>query len=143
VWLGQNAPVFATAADRGVEDSAPATRSEAIGLTYATIPATVREAAMSHRLFVVDGTFTVFGRGIGLLPGVPKDELGPRVTPGMTIELHRPDGTVLATTIRAVEWFQTPPAPSAPLHMPPEIRKEDVPVGTEVWLDDDPPSPEQ
>jgi hypothetical protein len=89
---------------------------------------------MSHRLFVVDGTFTVFRWGIALLPGVPKYEPGPRVAPGMPIELRRPDGTVLATAIRAVEWFQTPLAPAAPLHMPPEIKKEDVPVGTEVWL---------
>jgi hypothetical protein len=94
---------------------------------------------MSHRLFVVDGTFTVFGRGIALLPGVPKYEPGPRVGPGMPIELRRPDGTVLATTIRAAEWFQTPPAPAAPLHMPPEIKKEDVPVGTEVWLNNERP----
>lgn len=91
---------------------------------------------MFHRLFVVDDTFTVFGRGIALLPGVPKYETGPRVIPGMPIELRRPDGSRLETTIRAVEWFQTPPAPTAPLHLPPEIRKEDVPVGTEVWLHD-------
>jgi hypothetical protein len=98
---------------------------------------------MSRRLFVVNGTFTVFGRGIALLPGVPKYEPGPRVAPGMGIELRRPDGTVLATTIRAVEWFQTPTAPTAPLHMPPEIMKEDVPVGTEVWLDEESPHLEQ
>jgi len=88
------------------------------------------------RLFVVERTFTVFGRGIALLPGVPKFEPGPRVAPGMSIELRRPDGTILATTIRAIEWFQTPPQPAAPLLMPAEIAKEEVPEGTEVWLAD-------
>ena len=46
------------------------------------------------------------------------------------------DGTILATTIRAIEWFQTPPQPTAPLLMAPEITKEEVPEGTEVWLAD-------
>jgi len=92
------------------------------------------EGSGGPRLFVVEGTFTIFGRGIALLPGVPKHEPGPRVAPGMSIELRRPDGTILATTIRAIEWFQTPPQPAAPLLMPPEIAKEEVPEGTEVWL---------
>lgn len=89
-----------------------------------------------QRLFVVEGTFTIFGRGIALLPGVSKCEPVPRVAPGMSIELRRPDGTLLATTIRAIEWFQTPPQPAAPLLLPPEIAKEDVPEGTEVWSAD-------
>ena len=89
---------------------------------------------MSDRLFVVEGLFTVGGRGVALLPGVPKYEPGPRVAAGMPVELRRPDGTVLATMIRGIEWFQTPPTAAAPLHMPPEIKKEDVPIGTEVWL---------
>jgi len=88
------------------------------------------------RLFVVEGTFTLFGRGIALLPGLPKNEPRPRVAPGMSIELRRPDGTILATTIRAIEWFQTPPQPAAPLQLPPAITKEEVPDGTEVWLAD-------
>ena len=96
---------------------------------------------MSFRLFIVDGRFTVFGRGIALLPGVPKDAAGPCVAPGMSIELHRPDGTILATTIRTVEWWQTPPSSCAPLHLSPEIEKDDVPVGTEVWLVDSRPRP--
>jgi hypothetical protein len=91
---------------------------------------------MAQPLFVVEETFTIFGQGIGLLPGVPKYEGGPRVAPGMSIELRRPDGTILATTIRAIEWIQTPPGPAAPLLMPPEISKEEVPAGTEVWLSD-------
>jgi hypothetical protein len=94
------------------------------------------EGSGGARLFVVQGTFTVFGRGIALLPGVPKYEPGPRVAPGMSIELRRPDGTILATTIRAIEWFQTAPQRAAPLQLPPEIAKEEVPDGTEVWLTD-------
>jgi hypothetical protein len=91
---------------------------------------------MAQRLFVVDGTFTIFGRGIALLPGLPKYEPGLRVLPGMSIELRRPDGTVLETSIGAVEWFQTPSSRAAPLHLPPDIKKEDVPVDTEVWLNE-------
>jgi hypothetical protein len=94
------------------------------------------EGSGGRRLFVVGGTFTIFGRGIALLPGVPKHEPPPHVAPGMSIELRRPDGTILATTIRAIEWLQTPPQPAAPLLMPPEVAKEDVPEGTEVWLAD-------
>jgi len=94
----------------------------------------LRVEVMAQRLFVVEGTFSIFGLGISLLPGVSRYEPGPRVTPGMSIELRRPDGTTLATTIRAIEWFQTPPQPTAPLLMPPEITEEEIPNGTEVWL---------
>jgi hypothetical protein len=99
------------------------------------------EKSLAQRLFVVSGTFTVFGRGIALLPGVSKYEPGPRVGQGMSIELRRPDGTILWTKIRGIEWFQTPPQPTAPLLMPPEIAKEEVPVGTEVWLAHGYPAP--
>jgi hypothetical protein len=52
--------------------------------------------------------------------------------------LHRPTQPCRADSHEPyiLEWFQTPPAPAAPLLMPPEITKEDVPVGTEVWLTD-------
>ena len=89
---------------------------------------------MAQRLFVVEGTFTIFGQGIVLVPGVLKYEPGPRVAPGSVVELRRPNGTTVATTIRAIEWFQSPTQPSAPLLMPPELTNADVPVGTEVWL---------
>jgi hypothetical protein len=92
---------------------------------------------MARRLFIIEGTFTIFGLAVGLLPGVPNDEPGTHVLPGMTIELHRPDGTTLATRIQAVEWFQTPTAPAAPLILPPEVTMEQAPVRTEVWLMDD------
>jgi hypothetical protein len=83
-------------------------------------------------LFVVEETFTVRGRGIALLPGVPKNDASIRVTNGMPIELRRPDGSILTTTIRAIEWFQTPPMTTAPLHLRPEVDRGDVPAGTEV-----------
>ena len=70
------------------------------------------ERSSAQRLFVVSGTFTIFGRGIVLLPGVPKYEPGPRIAAGVSIELRRPNGTILLTTIRGIEWFQTPPQPS-------------------------------
>jgi len=69
-----------------------------------------------------------------LLPGVPKDDPDLHVTVGMPIELHRPDGSVMTTTISAIEWFQTPPLPTAPLHLPVDVSKVDVPAGTRVWL---------
>ena len=78
---------------------------------------------MARRLFIIEETFAIFGRGIGLLPGVLKDEPGTHVVPGMTIELRRHDGTRLATRINGIEWFQTPTTPAAPLILPPKITK--------------------
>ncbi len=89
---------------------------------------------MCRRLFIVEETFTVKSRGIALLPGVTKDDRDLHRKVGLLIELRRPDGSVLTTTIQAIEWFQTPSMPTAPLHLPTDVSKDDVPVGTEVWL---------
>jgi hypothetical protein len=93
----------------------------------------------SHRsrcLFVVEGTFTVCGRGIALLAGAPRYQDSIQIFNGMPIELRRPDGSTRATVIQAIEWFQTPPMPTSPIHLPPEVSKGDVPPGTEVWTGD-------
>ena len=56
---------------------------------------------MATRLFVVEETFSFTGReGTILVPGFP-DHL--EVTVGAIIELRRPDGSCLATTIKGIE----------------------------------------
>ena len=52
------------------------------------------------------------------------------------IQLRRPDGSVVRTHIHAVEiadrldrtWC-------APVSLPPEFTKADIPIGTEIWLE--------
>src|SRR5258706_13213259 len=79
-------------------------------------------------LFTVEDTFWITGRGLVLTPGFGNKPI--RV--GTGIRLIRPDQSVLLTTIRGVT-FQG----EHPILIAEELKKEDVPIGTEVWLAED------
>jgi hypothetical protein len=83
-------------------------------------------------LFVVSDTFIIRGRGIVLCPGIiPKGE--ERFRWGDSVELRRPDGTVLRVKIAIELLSPTPKDGSFPILLAEPSRKEDVPIGTEVW----------
>jgi hypothetical protein len=74
-------------------------------------------------LFIVEQVFLITGRGVTLLPGLGKNF----VPVGTQIKLVRPDKSVLHTKIAGIT-FET-----RDILVGPEIRKEDIPIGTEVW----------
>lgn len=78
----------------------------------------------------------IAGRGLVVVPGplVP-DFPGPAIR---KVELRRPDGSRAVAMLRIDHQFQTPPPKEhrwACLFT--ELSKQDVPVGTEVWLTGD------
>lgn len=76
-------------------------------------------------LFVVEQVFFVTGCGVVLLPGLGKNV----VRVGTPIRLVRPDGSTLDTKICRIGFNEF-----HDIQLGKEVRKEDVPVGTEVWL---------
>lgn len=78
-------------------------------------------------LFVVEQIFLVTGRGVVLLPGLGKHF----VRVGTPIRLIRPDGSTLHTHIRGIGFNEF-----NDIAIGADLTKADVPVGTEVWVDE-------
>jgi hypothetical protein len=87
---------------------------------------------MARRLFTIEDTFLIKGRGLVLFPGiVPEGD--ERFHVGDPILLKRRDGSSLAWHIGALELiFGGPPRDDVVILLR-ELGKNDVPVGTEVW----------
>ena len=88
-------------------------------------------------LCTVEDVVEITGRGCVLTPGVsettPSDI---RIRARDPIQLRRPDGSVVRTHIQAVEFLDGPGRRSCvPVLLPPEFAKSDVPIGTEIWLE--------
>ncbi len=76
-------------------------------------------------LFTVEQIFLITGRGVVLLPGLGKKF----VRVGTPIRLVRPDKSTLDTKICGIGFNEF-----HDILLGQEVRKEDVPVRTEVWL---------
>ncbi|MDH4415941.1 MAG: hypothetical protein QE485_01805 [Acidovorax sp.] len=86
-------------------------------------------------LFVVEDAFQITDRGCILVPGPVVEPGGPTLHVGDPIRLVKPDGQVVDTTVRAFEMIGRRPPPkiiSAPILLPREITKDQVPIGTQV-----------
>lgn len=84
-------------------------------------------------LFVIAATFAVKGRGIALAPGI-SPEGDERFRVGDTVELRKPDATVVRTKIKGIEILSPiPPSRAFVILLAETFKKEDVPIGTEVW----------
>lgn len=89
---------------------------------------------MEQKLFTVEDSFLVSGRGLIVVPGPLEAEFpGPAEIP---VRLKRPDGSTVFAVLSVQHFFQTPP--------PKEYRwgclfknlpKAEVPIGTEVWYE--------
>jgi hypothetical protein len=90
---------------------------------------------MPTLLLTVEDNFKVAGRLI-LSPDIRK-EWADRVA-GRSVRLVRPDGSVLVSRVDCVGHL-TPRRSGQgwPIALPGDVSKEDVPVGTEVWLLDE------
>lgn len=93
---------------------------------------------MKH-LTTVRERFEIEGLGCVVVPGI--SETWPKNTPiqrGDSIELRKPDGTSLRTRIQSVEIcdYKIGERSEVAILLPPEIKKVDVPVGSEIWRED-------
>ena len=93
-------------------------------------------------LFSVEDRFSIEGRGVILVPGIPRDPGLPVVRDGARIQLRKPDLTVVDTFIRSLEMIRyrpelPPDKRTIPILLPKDFHKFDVPIGTEVFLHDE------
>lgn len=90
-------------------------------------------------LFVVEDVFQITGRGCVLAPGLSAAAGGPAVKVGSLLRLELPDGTVRETYAAGLEMLNyggrpRPTVTTVPVLLPKDVRKEDVPPGTRVFL---------
>ena len=89
-------------------------------------------------LCTVQDAFEIAGRGCVLTPGISKTTPSDiKIKTHDQILLRRPDGSVLRTHIEGVAMLDRRDRSwCAPILLPSEFGKADVPIGTEIWLDD-------
>jgi hypothetical protein len=83
----------------------------------------------------VTDSFHVRDRGLLLTPGI--GDLGVILRVGQPIELRRPDGSTVRTLIHSLEMLHAPNPIPNPFVLLRGMRAEDVPAGTEVWIEVD------
>ena len=84
----------------------------------------------------IEDIFRITGRGFVILPGAIKPDI--RFRAKDLIQLRTPDGRVLDTHIAAVEFLcgAKVKSPIAFL-LPSDVKEQDTPLGTEIWLTQD------
>lgn len=86
-------------------------------------------------ILTVEDVFEITGRGLILAPKIP-DNLSFAVRPKDQIQLRTPNGQRLDTHIASFALGK--PMGGGPtivdIELPSDIRRDDVPTGTEVWL---------
>ncbi len=86
-------------------------------------------------LFSVDLVFEIERRGCVLFPGPSIERDATPVRIGSTIQLQLPNGKLIDTRVAGLEMFRrNPPVYTAPLLLPREFSKDQVPPGTQVYL---------
>jgi hypothetical protein len=85
------------------------------------------------RLIVVNDIFELQDGTLHFSPAVPSAVIDrEHLKAGDSLELRRPDGTTVKTTLHGLDW----PVPfngRMGLSVKKPLRKTDVPVGTEIW----------
>ncbi len=80
----------------------------------------------------IESTFTVWGRGLVVVPEDQKGDFKIRV--GTQVQLRTPDGRSLATRITGVEFLKPLTGNCCmAILLTRDLATEDVPVGTEIW----------
>ena len=94
---------------------------------------------MAHHAFNVAELFTLQGRGVVVVTDKTFEQLGPSIAVkiGDSIEFRKGNEVVLRSSVQGIEHCD-PWSPQRPFVflLPPEVRQDDVPVGSEIWLDD-------
>jgi len=88
-------------------------------------------------LFTVEDRFSIEGRGVVIVPGIPWKG-GPVVKKGDPLILRTPLGEIIETFVRDLEMISPRPGGvifhSSPVLLPSDLHKFDIPIGTEVFL---------
>jgi hypothetical protein len=83
----------------------------------------------------VEHTFSITGRGVVVVPALPRPDLDFRLRVKSLIQLRSPDGRIQDTYIAGVELLCGPKVKGRlAFLLPQEIEKQSVPKGTEIWL---------
>jgi hypothetical protein len=88
---------------------------------------------MGTFVFRIDDVFQISGRGCVVTPGIPKTG-GFQLRVGDPLLLKLPDGSEIRTTLRGIEMGGAPEFPGRPILLGAELTKDQVPIGTEVWV---------
>src|SRR5689334_20273350 len=86
---------------------------------------------MARLLFTVTDRFYIAGRGLIPVPGIVP-AANERFRVGDPLLLKRPDGSEISSRIGGIEMPNPNPGPVIVFNLP-ELKKDDVPVGTQVW----------
>jgi translation elongation factor EF-Tu-like GTPase len=91
---------------------------------------------MQQLLSIVEDLFQISGRGLIVVPGIPSSGNW-KIKIGDPLVLKRPDGIELTTIVSGIEMLaHTRPGPHPmPILLGAEVTKEDVPIGTELWVE--------
>jgi len=81
----------------------------------------------------VEDTFAITGRGVVVIPGIPQDGKKYFVRIGDALEVRKPDGQRLLTSVAGIEMVNSPRKIGIPVLLPRDVQKEDVPIGSELW----------
>jgi hypothetical protein len=88
---------------------------------------------MSKLFMTVEDTFLISGRGLVVVPGPLTNEYSG--TGSVQVELRKPNGTITLANLTVQFFHQTPPPKEYRWGCVfPSLQKDDVPLGTEIWL---------
>ena len=87
-------------------------------------------------LSTVEESFNVTGRGVVILPGLPRNDANmPTVRTKDKIQLRVPNGKITETYIEDIPHVSGAPEKRGfAIRLPLNITKEEVSAGTEVWV---------
>ena len=90
-------------------------------------------------LFTITDRFSIEGRGIVVVPGIPWTEGTRVVRKGDPLILRTPLGEIIRTKLQNIEMISYRPGAkrleATPFSLPKDLYKFDIPIGTEVHLD--------
>lgn len=90
-------------------------------------------------LFTITDRFSIEGRGVVVVPGIPWAKGTPVVRKGDALILRTPLGEIIRTRLQDIEMINYRPGAkrleATPFSLPKDVHKFDIPIGTEVFLD--------
>ncbi len=93
---------------------------------------------MKILLSKVEDVFEIQNIGYVLVPGIPVETSHKsNIKDGDELELRFPDGKRKVTKVASLSTLcRTPEQPPIPIALPREFSKKDIPLGTELWVDE-------
>ena len=85
-----------------------------------------------RKLLTVEDTFLIASRGLIVVPGIPVQQF--KRPANLKVELRLPDGSTRSAVLSLMIAFQTPPPKEYRYECTFKgLKKEDIPIGTEIW----------